>query len=84
MKNLSKNHLTEVTGGKFDEGTPYISSCSTAVINFLKYRGDMLSAVIEQNLSAKNIASDKMNHYQKIASVECSTVFDWLFQDVRI
>lgn len=72
MKKLSISDLKMVSGGQNDVEAPYISPCSIAVINFLRYHGDMLSAVLDQDANAQSNAAQLMYQYQSMAMEQCS------------
>ncbi|MFI4938284.1 MAG: hypothetical protein ACHQJ6_07245, partial [Candidatus Berkiellales bacterium] len=63
-----------VSGGKaLDSFTP----CTTGVINFLRYRGDLLESLLNNDIQAQAQSSTKMRHFQKMAIDNCS------FEDMR-
>ncbi len=72
MNNLTIFDLKTVCGGQNDVGQAYISPCSIAVINFLKYHGDMLSAVLAQDSTAQSEAALMMYQNQHMAMQVCS------------
>lgn len=75
MKLLSNNETHKASGGSLKD-EPFFNTCTSAVINVLRYRNDMLEAFLAHDSQAQQQAAVQMRYFQ--TKVEGNCDFEYL------